>query len=100
MKLYQREGLTVAITASEARKRLFPLIKQVNDDRAPVEIISNHGRAYLVAADDYESMEETDYLLRSPANATRLMAAAEEARRGGSLLSKTMDELETMADED
>ena len=90
----------MAITATEARKRLFPLIKQVNDDRAPVEIVSNHGRAYLIAADDYESMAETDYLLRSPANATRLMAAAEEARRGRSLLSKTMDELETMADED
>jgi antitoxin YefM len=90
----------VAITASEARKRLFPLIKQVNDDRAPVEIISNHGRAYLVAADDYESMEETDYLLRSPANATRLMAAADDVRRGRQLLSKNMAELETLADED
>ncbi|HEX4258899.1 MAG TPA: type II toxin-antitoxin system prevent-host-death family antitoxin, partial [Streptosporangiaceae bacterium] len=41
-------GVPVAITASEARKKLFPLIKQVNDDRAPVEIVSNHGRAYLV----------------------------------------------------
>jgi antitoxin YefM len=90
----------VAITASEARKRLFPLIKQVNDDRAPIEIISNHGRAYLVAAEDYESMEETDYLLRSPANATRLMAAAEEVRRGRSLLTRTMEELETMVAED
>jgi antitoxin YefM len=90
----------VAITASEARKRLFPLIKQVNDDRAPVEIISNHGRAYLVAADDYESMEETDYLLRSPANATRLMAAADDVRRGRQLLSKNMAELEALADED
>jgi hypothetical protein len=30
----------------------FPLIKQVNDDRAAVEIISNNGRAYLVAAYD------------------------------------------------
>ena len=90
----------MAITASEARKRLFPLIKQVNDDRAPVEIISNHGRAYLVAADDYESMEETDYLLRSPANATRLMAAADDVRRGRQLLSKNMAELEALADED
>jgi antitoxin YefM len=90
----------MAITASEARKRLFPLIKQVNDDRAPVEIISNHGRAYLVAADDYESMAETDYLLRSPGNATRLMTAAEEVRRGRSLLTKTMEELQTTADED
>lgn len=64
-----------------------------------MEIISNHGRAYLVAADDYESMEESDYLLRSPANATRLMAAADEVRHGRSLLTKTMEELETMADE-
>lgn len=87
----------MAITASEARKRLFPLIKQVNDDRAPVEIISNHGRAYLVAADDYESMEETDYLLRSPANAARLTAAADEVRQGRALITKSMAELEGMA---
>jgi antitoxin YefM len=100
MVSYRWKELTVAITASEARKRLFPLIKQVNDDRAPVEIISNHGRAYLVAADDYESMEETDYLLRSPANAARLMAAADKVRGGRRLLTKTMQELETMADED
>jgi antitoxin YefM len=89
----------MAITATEARKRLFPLIKQVNDDRAPVEIVSNHGRAYLIAAEDYESMAETDYLLRSPANAARLMAAAEEVRSGRNLISKTMQELEDLADE-
>lgn len=89
----------MAITATEARKKLFPLIKQVNDDRAPVEIISNHGRAYLVAADDYESMEETDYLLRSPANAVRLMAAAEQVRQGRTLITKTMEELQVMADD-
>jgi antitoxin YefM len=89
----------MAITASEARKKLFPLIKQVNDDRAPVEIVSNHGRAYLVSAEDYESMAETDYLLRSPANAARLMSAAEDVRRGRTLISKTMEELQSMADE-
>jgi|SRR5215469_7926776 len=93
------EKILMAITASEARKRLFPLIKQVNDDRAPVEIVSNHGRAYLIAADDYESMAETDYLLRSPANAARLMAAAEEVRSGRNLITKTMEELEDMVDE-
>ncbi|MGH3249899.1 MAG: type II toxin-antitoxin system Phd/YefM family antitoxin [Trebonia sp.] len=90
----------MAITASEARKKLFPLIKQVNDDRAPIEIVSNHGRAYLIAADDYESMAETDYLLRSPANAARLMTAAEEVRSGRTLVTKTLEELEGMADED
>jgi len=89
----------MAITASEARKRLFPLIKQVNDDRAPVEIVSNSGRAYLVAADDYESMAETDYLLRSPANAARLMAAADDVRRGRVLITKSIEELQAAADE-
>ena len=89
----------MAITATEARKRLFPLIKQVNDDRAPVEIISNHGRAYLVAAEDYESMEETDYLLRSPANAARLMAAADQVRQGRTLITKTMEELQVLAED-
>lgn len=89
----------MAITASEARKTLFRLIKQVNDDRAAVEIVSNHGRAYLVAADDYESMAETDYLLRSPANAARLLAAADDVRRGRALISKTSEELQAVADE-
>jgi antitoxin YefM len=93
------QGVLMAITASEARKRLFLLIKQVNDDRAPVEIISSQGRAYLVAADDYESMAETDYLLRSPANAARLMSAADEVRRGRSLITMTMEELQAMPDE-
>ncbi len=87
----------MAVTATEARKKLFPLIKQVNDDRVPVEIVSNHGRAYLVPADDFESMEETDYLMRSPVNADRLARAADDVRRGRGLEKKTMDELETLA---
>jgi Txe/YoeB family toxin of toxin-antitoxin system len=35
----------MAITASEARKHLFPLIEQVNEDRTPVEITSKRGDA-------------------------------------------------------
>ena len=30
----------MAMSASEARKRLFPLIEQVNDDQEPIEIVS------------------------------------------------------------
>ena len=74
----------MAITASEARKNLFPLIEQVNDDRAPVEITSKKGRAVLMAAEDWESWQETAYLFRSPANARRLLDAVDalEAGRG------------------
>lgn len=72
----------MAITASEARKGLFPLIEKVNDDRTPVEITSKRGNAVLMAADDYLAWQETAYLFRSPANARRLLEAAEAAERG------------------
>lgn len=72
----------MAITASEARKRLFPLIEQVNDDHAPVEITSKRGNAVLMAVEDYEAWQETAYLFRSPANARRLLDAADAVASG------------------
>ena len=71
-----------SVTASEARKRLFPLIEQVNEDREPVEITSRRGNAVLVAKADYDALVETAYLLRVPANARRLLESLEQARRG------------------
>ena len=72
----------MAITASEARKNLFPLIEQVNQDRTPVEITSKRGDAVLIGIDDYRALEETAYLLRSPANVRRLLASLDQARSG------------------
>ncbi|MGP3935918.1 type II toxin-antitoxin system Phd/YefM family antitoxin [Nonomuraea sp. KM88] len=72
----------MSITASEARRRLFPLIEEVNNDRSAVEIVSKSGNAYLVAAEEYEALQETAYLLRSPANARRLMESYHEAVTG------------------
>lgn len=89
----------MAITASEARSRLFPLIQQVNDDHAPVRISSRGGDAVLMSADDYDSWQETIYLLRSPANARRLMEAVARDRTGGAGIAKTMEELESVAGE-
>lgn len=79
-----------AITASEARKTLFPLIQQVNADHAPVEIVSKHGNAVLVSKEDWDSMEETAYLLRSPANAARLAEAMAQAQ-GGAAVERELD---------
>ena len=50
----------MAMSASEARKRLFPLIEQVNDDQEPVEIVSKAGTAYLVSADQWRSLMENN----------------------------------------
>ncbi len=72
----------MSVTASEARARLFPLIDQVNDDQVAIEIVSKRGTAFLVSADEYNSLRETVYLLSSPTNAERLRASLGDAQRG------------------
>lgn len=72
----------MAVTASEARKKLFPLIERVNNDRQPIEITSKRGDAVLMSRADYEALEETAYLPWSPANARRLLESLQQARRG------------------
>ncbi len=72
----------MAITASEARKNLFPLIEQVNDDRSSVEITSKRGAAVLMSRAEYDALEETAHLLRSPANARRLLESLRQAIEG------------------
>ena len=76
------ERVIVTITASEARKNLFPLIEQVNDDRQPIEITSRRGDAVLVSRADWEALNETAMLLRVPANAQWLLESLAEARAG------------------
>jgi antitoxin YefM len=72
----------MAVTASEARKNLFPLIEKVNDDRTPIEITSRRGDAVLLSRADYDALEETAHLLRVPANAKRLIESLQQARTG------------------
>ncbi|MGA5196311.1 type II toxin-antitoxin system Phd/YefM family antitoxin [Streptomyces exfoliatus] len=87
----------MSISASEARATLFPLIERVNTDHDPVRITSKNGDAVLMSADDYDSWQETVYLLRSPANALRLMEAVARDRESAPVITKTMDELRELA---
>jgi len=72
----------VAVTASEARKNLFPLIEQVNSDRSTVEITSKRGDAVLISRAEFDALEETAHLLRSPRNARRLLESLDQAAKG------------------
>jgi antitoxin YefM len=69
---------------TEFRRHLAETIDQVNDDREPVLITRDRGKptAVLISLDDYASLEETRYLLSSPRNAERLLAAIKEADAG------------------
>ena len=72
--------MTVQATYTEARANLAKLCDQVTADRDTV-IITRRGAAdvALVAADELASLEETAHLLRSPANAVRLLTALNRA---------------------
>ena len=72
----------MSVTASEARKRLFPLIEEVNADHTAVEITSRAGNAVLMSRAEYDALTETAYLFRSPANAQRLLDADAALRAG------------------
>ncbi|MCY0944624.1 type II toxin-antitoxin system Phd/YefM family antitoxin [Streptomyces antarcticus] len=87
----------MSISASEARATLFPLIERVNTDHDPVRITSKNGDAVLMSAADYDAWQETVYLLRSPANARRLMEAVARDRESAPTVAKTMDELRDLA---
>lgn len=71
-----------AITATDARKSLFGIIQEVNDDHTAVEVVSRHGNAVIMSKEDYDALTETAHLLRNPANAERLLESIERARRG------------------
>jgi antitoxin YefM len=71
-----------ALSLTEARRRLFPLVREVNDNAEVVQIGSGDDAAYLVPAEMWRSISETAYLLRSPANAARLRGAIADADAG------------------
>lgn len=68
--------MTVQMTYSQARANLARLLDQVTSDREIVVIRRRKGEdVALVAADELSSLLETAHLLRSPANARRLLTA-------------------------
>ena len=60
---------------SDLRKNLAAMIDAVTNDHEPIVITRDKGRpaAVLMSVEDFASYEETRYLLRSPANAERLL---------------------------
>jgi antitoxin YefM len=72
-----------SITYTAAREDLANTINRVCEDHAPVIITRNRDQSVvMLSLAEYESLQETAYLLRSPANAQRLLAAVDILKRG------------------
>ena len=69
---------------STAREKLAATIKKVCDDHEPVIITRKRENAVvMISLEDYKSLEETAYLLRSPKSARRLLESIAELEQGG-----------------
>ena len=72
--MFNERNAMNTITYTSARSNLAQTMDKVGDDHAPV--ISTRKAAkpvVMMSLDDYEALEETAYLLRSPKNARRLL---------------------------
>lgn len=81
------------VTYSESRANYAATLDSVLEDREEV-VITRAGKdpVVLVALDDYESLKETAYLLRNPANARRLLESIDRLESGGGALHDLADE--------
>ncbi|HRP95541.1 MAG TPA: type II toxin-antitoxin system prevent-host-death family antitoxin [Rhodocyclaceae bacterium] len=73
-----------AISYTAARANLASTMERVCNDHEPL-IITRSGQASVVmlSLEDFQALEETAYLLRSPENARRLLAAVAQLDAGG-----------------
>lgn len=83
-----------AKTLNDAKADLEKLMDEAVDNHAPV-IITREGKppVVLVSLADWNSQQETDYLLRSPANRRRLLRSIGDADKGKSAKRASLNEL-------
>ena len=73
-----------AVTYADAKKNLKALIHQVCIDSEPAVIVDSRTKeqAVLISIEDFQTMEETAYLLNSPANWAHLERSLKQASEG------------------
>ncbi len=80
------------MTYSQSRARYAETLNAVIDDREEVIITrAGHDPVVIVALDDYQSLKETAYLLRSPENARRLLTAIGRLEHGAGTTRDVID---------
>jgi antitoxin YefM len=71
------------VSYSELRTNLASCMEKVCDDRAPLVVTRQNARSVVIMSEqDYEGLMETVHVLKSPANAARLLRSIKDADRG------------------
>ena len=82
-----------SITYTAARENLAATMDRVCEDHAPVVVTRKRDQAVvMLSLEDYQALQETAYLLRSPENARRLVEGIAQLEDGRSEL-RALDEL-------
>ena len=83
-----------AISYSALRANLARSMDQVWDDREPMIVTRQGGRSVVILSlEDYEALDETAYLMRSPENARRLTESIKQLEAGHGI-EKSLQDLE------
>ncbi len=75
-----------AIAYSRVRRDLAKTLDRICKDHTPVIVTrqsKKHSPVVIMSLEDYEALEETAYLLRSPKNARRLIESVVQLEEGG-----------------
>ncbi|SHJ94886.1 antitoxin YefM [Bradyrhizobium lablabi] len=71
------------VSYTQLRSSLSSYMDEVCDSRTPLFVTRQNGRSVvLMSAEDYEGLMETVHLLKSPANAVRLLRSINDAGSG------------------
>lgn len=71
------------LSYTTVRSILARAMQQVCEDHEPVIVTrKNNSPVVMLSLEDYESLNETAYLMKSPANAARLKKAVQQLEKG------------------
>lgn len=81
------------ITYSDARKNFKKILDQVHENSEAIVISrKNSENAVIMSEQEYESLMETIYLLRSPKNAERLLESIKQIEKNDATERELMNE--------
>ncbi len=91
--MYRAVHAMHTITYTEERSRLSETMTQVCEDHHPIIITKKSDMAVvMMSLSDYEALEETSYLLRSPKNAQRILNSIRELESGSGIEKDLIEE--------